>query len=156
MNFFVLEQPVDPCTPSPCGDNALCQRHQRERAATCACIQGYFGDPFLACRPECTQNPDCPRNRVCRNQKCVDPCPGLCGINAVCSISNHVPSCDCLQGYTGNPSVACNPSKKLKKHIYYNFLHFQFSNEGRPSKNLFFHKEYLSWWITCGSGNNYR
>ena len=122
MSFFVLEQPVDPCTPSPCGDNALCQRHQRERAATCACIQGYFGDPFLACRPECTQNPDCPRNRVCRNQKCVDPCPGLCGINAVCSISNHVPSCDCLQGYTGNPSVACNPSKKLKKYIYYNFF----------------------------------
>ena len=101
--------PIDPCTPSPCGDNALCKRHQSSnRAATCECIQGYFGDPFLSCRPECTQNPDCPSTKICSNQKCVDPCPGLCGINAVCRVSNHVPRCDCLQGYTGNPSVSCN------------------------------------------------
>lgn len=112
MFFPLIETPVDPCYPSPCGDNAICNKHRtRERAATCVCIQGYFGDPFLSCRPECTQNNDCPTNRVCKNQKCVDPCPGLCGINAVCSVSNHRPSCDCLQGYTGNPSVSCNLSK---------------------------------------------
>ena len=110
--FPLIDTPVDPCYPSPCGDNAICNKHRtRERAATCVCIEGYFGDPFLSCRPECTQNNDCPTNRVCKNQKCVDPCPGLCGINAVCSVSNHRPSCDCLQGYTGNPSVSCNLSK---------------------------------------------
>ena len=100
---------IDPCSPNPCGDNANCEKHNSiDRAATCSCIPGYFGDPFLACRPECTQNPDCPRTKACQNQKCIDPCPGLCGINAVCNVQNHSPRCDCLQGYTGNPAVKCN------------------------------------------------
>ena len=34
--------------------------------------------------------------------------------------------------------------RNLKNIFTTIFLHFQFSNEGRPSKNLFFLKEYLS------------
>ena len=45
---------VDPCSPSPCGDNAVCQT--KRRAAACQCVPGYFGDPYIACRPECVIN----------------------------------------------------------------------------------------------------
>ena len=83
---------------------------------------------FSSCqKTECIQNNVCPANRVCRNQKCVNPCPGLCGINAGCSISNHVPRCHCLQGYVGNPSVSCKLSMNfsaciLEKALVPNFF----------------------------------
>ena len=119
MFFTLIETPINPCNPNPCGENAICNKHpNRDHAATCACIKGYFGDPFSSCRPECTQNSDCPTNRVCRNQKCVNPCSGFCGINMICSVSNHVPSCDCLQGYERNPKCRdtnCTVSCKLSK-----------------------------------------
>jgi hypothetical protein len=109
-HFISAPAPViDPCNPTPCGANAQCTQRNKGTftAVTCSCIPGYFGDPFLSCRPECIQNQDCPSNKVCTNQKCVDPCPGLCGINAICNVHNHFPRCDCLQGYEGNPSVEC-------------------------------------------------
>ena len=112
MYFKLIAKSVNPCNPNPCGENAICQKHPKSRqASNCACIKGYVGDPFTSCRPECTQNKDCPANRVCKNQKCVNPCNGFCGANIVCSVSNHVPSCHCRQGYTGNPSVSCKLSK---------------------------------------------
>ena len=97
---------MNPCHPSPCGENAICNKHpNREHTATCVCIKGYFGDPFSLCqKPECTLNINCPTNRVCRNQKCVDPCQGFCGDNAICSVLNHVPSCDCPEGYKRHPT----------------------------------------------------
>ena len=109
--FALIETPIDPCIPNPCGENAICNKHpESEHASNCACIEGYSGDP---CRPECTQNNDCPTNSECKNQKCVNPCTGLCGTNTVCSVSNHVPSCHCRQGYMGNPSVSCKLSMNL-------------------------------------------
>ena len=96
---------VDPCNPSPCGENAIC--NTRSRAAACQCVPGYFGDPYVACRPECTVNPECPSNKACRDLKCVDPCPGLCGVNAECRVTNHQPSCACLPGYRGDPFTSC-------------------------------------------------
>lgn len=71
---------VDPCNPSPCGSNALCN-HQNI-AAACQCIPEYFGDPYFACRPECISSTDCPPNKACKQLKCIDPCPGTCGVNA--------------------------------------------------------------------------
>ena len=68
-------EPVDPCNPSPCGSNAVCQT--RNRAAACQCIPGYFGDPYVACRPECVVHSDCPSNKACQRNKCIDPCPGM-------------------------------------------------------------------------------
>lgn len=41
------------------------------------------------------------------NQKCVDPCPGSCGINTQCTVINHTPSCTCDAGYTGDPFQGC-------------------------------------------------
>lgn len=103
MNYFSVE-PVkdDPCNPSPCGLNSQCN------AGTCTCLPEYHGDPYRECRPECVLNNDCPRNKACVSRKCVDPCPGTCGINAECSVYNHVPMCTCTQGFIGNAFVQCN------------------------------------------------
>ena len=97
---------VDPCDPTPCGANANCR--SRQRAGACTCIPGYFGDPYQACRPECVLNNDCPQDRACVNNKCIDPCPGTCGINAICNTNRHFPKCTCLQGYTGDATTQCS------------------------------------------------
>ena len=96
---------VDPCSPSPCGENAQCTT--RGNAASCKCIRDYFGDPYVACRPECTTSAECPANKACQNFKCVDPCPGLCGVNAQCRVINHVATCTCNTGYVGDPFRSC-------------------------------------------------
>ena len=100
-----VTESVDPCNPSPCGSNAVCQR--RSRAAACQCIPEYFGDPYVACRPECVVNSDCPSNKACQRNKCIDPCPGTCGINAVCNVRSHIAMCTCLAGYEGDPFTSC-------------------------------------------------
>lgn len=115
------EEPRHPCNPSPCGSNAVCK--ELNGAGSCTCLPDYFGDPYSGCRPECVMNSDCPRNRACVNNKCTDPCPGTCGINADCRVNNHVPTCICLPGFTGNPLQSCRPI---------------------PSKNLLFHTSLFS------------
>ena len=100
-----ITERLDPCNPSPCGSNAVC--NNRGGAGACQCIPDYFGDPYLACRPECTINADCPSEKACQQLKCVDPCPGLCGVNALCRVINHVPTCTCLEGYIGDPFTSC-------------------------------------------------
>ena len=96
---------IDPCNPSPCGTNAVCQN--RGRAAACQCIPDYFGDPYLACRPECTTNSECPSSKACQNLHCVDPCPGVCGFHATCHVNNHIAQCTCDPGYTGDAFIGC-------------------------------------------------
>ena len=95
-----------PCNPDPCGINADCTPIGTERF-DCTCIPGYFGNPYAECRPECTINSDCPKYLACVNQKCVDPCPGSCGINALCNVVNHDPYCSCPRGYSGDAFVEC-------------------------------------------------
>lgn len=55
-----------------------------------------------------TVNEDCPGSRACLNNKCIDPCPGFCGLNAQCEAREHVPICSCLPRYTGDPFSACH------------------------------------------------
>lgn len=100
-------EPSNPCLPSPCGANALCK--QQGGSAVCQCLPEYFGDAFQGCKPECVMNSDCASTQVCNNQKCRDPCPGLCGRNAECRVNNHFASCFCPPRYTGNPSESCRP-----------------------------------------------
>ena len=106
---------IDPCNPSPCGQNAICTA--RARAGACQCIPEYFGDPYVACRPECTTNPDCPASLACVSLHCVDPCPGVCGINARCRVVNHAPTCTCNPGYRGDPFTACSLIPSSKSHL---------------------------------------
>ena len=98
----------DPCDPSPCGSNAICNNGQ------CSCTSEYpMGDPYQACRPECIQNNDCDRNLACIRNKCSDPCVGICGSNALCEVFNHVATCSCPQGMSGNPFFDCRPYQSM-------------------------------------------
>lgn len=109
-----MEEPKHPCNPSPCGANAICK--ELNGAGSCTCLPEYLGDPYTGCRPECVMNTDCPRNKACINNKCLNPCPGTCGLNAECTVNKHTPICNCLPGYTGNPLQSCHllpPSKIL-------------------------------------------
>ena len=110
-NFGILATPrpievIEPCNPSPCGRNAECT--ERGQAASCRCILDYIGNPYVECKPECTVNSECPRDKACINNKCGDPCPGVCGAHASCSVNNHNPQCRCDPGYTGNAFVSCS------------------------------------------------
>lgn len=118
----VIEEEPHPCNPSPCGSNAVCT--ERNGVGSCTCLPEYFGDPYTSCKPECVINNDCPRDKTCVNMKCKDPCPGTCGLNADCRVSNHAPSCYCIQGYTGNPTVACHI---IQPGMYHSFF-FYFSS----------------------------
>jgi hypothetical protein len=100
----VVEEPRNPCQPSPCGPNSQCREVNGQ--AVCSCLPGYQGSP-PGCRPECVVNAECPQNKACSNQKCTDPCLGTCGQNAKCQVINHSPICSCQQGYTGDPFSRC-------------------------------------------------
>lgn len=117
MNFIFTEEPINPCTPSPCGANAVCT--ERNGAGACSCIQDYQGNPYEGCRPECVLSSDCPTDRACVRNKCQDPCPGVCAQFAQCTVVNHIPTCTCPQGYVGNPFVSCAVQQTPGKYIYY-------------------------------------
>lgn len=89
----------DPC--ALCGVNTNCNN------GVCTCLPSYFGDPLKGCRPECTMNSDCSREKACVNQHCIDPCPGTCGQGAVCNVINHIPTCSCPPPTSGDPFVLC-------------------------------------------------
>ena len=96
---------IQPCNPSPCGVNAICT--EKRQAAACTCIEDYIGNPYIECKPECTVSSECPNNKACVNNKCKDPCPGVCGAHASCHVTNHIPQCACDPGYSGNAFIAC-------------------------------------------------
>lgn len=116
-NAFVLcnliPAPVatNPCTPSPCGPNSQCRAINAQ--AVCSCVPGYIGSP-PNCRPECITSSECSLNRACVNQKCIDPCPGTCGLGAICQVVNHNPICSCAPQQTGDPFIRCVPKRKIR------------------------------------------
>lgn len=106
---LVKDAPADPCYPNPCGSNAICSGQ-----GICSCLSDYQGDPYRACKPECVLNSECPTHKACLNQKCRDPCPGVCATNAICEVHNHVPMCHCPEQMTGNAFVLCQPIQKSR------------------------------------------
>lgn len=96
---------INPCNPSPCGSGAICQENQG--AALCQCPKGFIGNPHDACHPGCSVDSDCPSDKACQAEKCVDPCQESCGLNAECNVRNHMSTCTCPEGYTGDPVVQC-------------------------------------------------
>ena len=110
-------QPPSPCDPNPCGTNANCR--EQNGAINCVCPANYVGDPFSSCRPECVLNTDCPRDKGCVNNRCVDPCQGICGINADCRVANHIPVCSCKESHTGDPYGSCRPIPVISKSFLF-------------------------------------
>lgn len=110
----LIEKPPakNPCFPSPCGPNSECKEVNEQ--AVCSCSPTYLGTP-PGCRPECSLNSECPFDKACVNQKCTDPCPGACGINARCSAINHNPICSCKEGQIGDPFTRCYPQPPPRK-----------------------------------------
>ena len=113
MFFNSVLPESNPCNPSPCGPNSIC--NQRNGQAVCSCQDKYFGSP-PNCRPECLVNSECSQNRACYKNKCNDPCPGTCGVGAQCRVINHNPLCSCPPGTAGDPFIRCfdNPGNKYK------------------------------------------
>lgn len=103
---------TNPCVPSPCGPNSVCRN--TGSVPSCACLPNYIGSP-PNCRPECTINAECTSNLACIREKCQDPCPGSCGIDAICNVLNHIPICTCPEGYSGDPFRYCNAQPIQRK-----------------------------------------
>lgn len=106
----VLEPYRNPCAPSPCGANSICQNIGQ--IPSCTCMPNYIGSP-PNCRPECVVNSECLPSLACIQQKCQDPCIGSCGIGAICSVSRHTPMCTCPEGYSGDAFNICTPKTEL-------------------------------------------
>ena len=118
---------IDPCNPTPCGINAQCSA--RNGAASCNCYSGMEGDPYIACKHECTVNTECSSNLACINNKCRDPCPGVCGAHAYCRVTNHFPICKCDAGYIGDPFTSCQikPTRKTSNLCVSNVIQIALS-----------------------------
>lgn len=123
MFVLLVMPPVNPCSPGPCGPNSECRVVNGQ--AICSCIKGYLGIP-PTCRPECIVSTDCSQNEACNNQKCVDPCPGSCGIEALCNVVNHNPICSCPLHYTGDPFIRCMVLGKIlilcSDYLFFTFI----------------------------------
>lgn len=85
-----------------------------------------------------TENNECPTDKVCHNNRCINPCSTSCGVDSECTVRNHVTVCQCPKGFTGDPFVSCNPSSssnlasrqsKMGKHAwkrrYFNVMIFK-------------------------------
>lgn len=114
--FVIVTANVQPCSPSPCGPNSLCR--VVNEVAVCSCQPNYIGSP-PSCRPECVVSAECLLPQACLNNKCQDPCPGTCGINANCQVINHNPICSCSSGHTGDPFTRCYLIKKGNNNSHF-------------------------------------
>jgi len=105
---------VNPCLiQNPCATNAICTASNH--AAQCKCPPGLIGNPLEQCLTvECNINPDCPSNKACIRNHCMDPClfDNVCAPTALCTTINHVASCACPPGLVGNPLVSCSAQKE--------------------------------------------
>lgn len=98
-----------------CGVNAECIDNSN---GICRCIRSYYGNPYEICRPECVINSECALHLSCLQNKCQNPCESLCGLNANCVVSNHIPLCLCNSGYIGNPYDYCRVENDSKHYFF--------------------------------------
>ena len=126
----IENQCLDPCiVHSPCGKSALCDTTSHR--PVCRCPSGWAGDPHTECYKcmlilgldyevgtpslncillldECLVDRDCPLDKACKSQECVNPClTTQCGSRAECEVDFHTAICVCPPGLQGNPLVAC-------------------------------------------------
>ncbi|KAK0077551.1 hypothetical protein PV326_009982, partial [Microctonus aethiopoides] len=118
----ILDLCRNPC-PGSCGINAICTVLKHE--PNCRCPKCYEGDALIKCEPyqglrrftcqwvnfqsriPCENNTGCLNSQICESKKCIDPCPGKCGTNALCNVNNHNLNCSCARCYEGDPQKIC-------------------------------------------------
>lgn len=71
---------------------------------------------------------DCAQDKTCINNKCKDPCPGTCGLNAKCIVVNHNPICSCTAGFTGDPFIRCVQVERKLILLYSTTSHHAFDH----------------------------
>ena len=103
---------MNPCSvDNPCARTAECTVDGHR--AQCKCPPGFTGDPYSQCVPifdgECRADPDCPDNRACISNQCLDPCTvdSPCGKSAICEATSHRALCRCPSGWAGDPHTEC-------------------------------------------------
>ncbi|QQP34980.1 Putative LOC101893139, partial [Caligus rogercresseyi] len=110
---------VNPCIlQNPCAINAKCT--PSNHVSKCQCPFNMKGDPYAACvEVECSVNEDCPSERACYQDKCIDPCvlDSPCAPNAICKTSQHRSSCVCPPPLIGNPLVSCAEKEPLPVEV---------------------------------------
>lgn len=106
--------PENPCINNPCGPHSQCRVIGNQGA--CSCLPNYMGRP-PNCRPECVIDSECPSNKACKNERCIDPCVGTCGVNALCNVVKHNPVCICISGYDGDPYTQCTIKPVTRKTL---------------------------------------
>lgn len=107
-----------PCTPNPCGPQAICQATY-DGQYTCVCPSGSIGNahgPEGCHSRECEVDDECKLSKACIGYTCRDPCPGACGLNALCRVESHRPVCICKDNFIGNPLIHCLPSENQKSN----------------------------------------
>lgn len=109
-------QCANPCLKNnPCGRNSNC--YVKNHDVQCRCDEGYRGNPMIECKSiECISNNDCPSDKRCLNEKCINPCVygKKCAARAECIARDHDAFCKCPQGFVGNPEVNCALEPKLE------------------------------------------
>ncbi|CAH2002982.1 unnamed protein product [Acanthoscelides obtectus] len=98
----------NPCALSnPCGTNAECRTSFHR--PTCLCPSGWVGNPQVICyKPECKSDSDCPYDKSCINENCLNPCTRQsCGRGAECVVRNHHAQCQCPAGTQGDALLSC-------------------------------------------------
>lgn len=100
---------INECLKNPCPLNSNCENTLG--SFTCICVNGTVLEQISGnCRipGECSNDDDCSYETKCHNNRCTNPCDKLtCGVNAVCSVFNHNPICECKQDSQGDPYKEC-------------------------------------------------
>ncbi|XP_022241755.1 fibropellin-1-like [Limulus polyphemus] len=105
VNECTSNLPLDP--NGPCSVGATCIN--TIGSFVCECPPRSSGNPYEdGCQGEtsCESNEDCTGNAVCdqKGGACIDPCSSsVCGQNAYCASENHIATCICHPGFSGDP-----------------------------------------------------
>lgn len=101
---------------NPCAPNAVCTA--QNHLASCHCPEYMSeGNPFTYCYQkdpvECEYDGECPNQRACINNKCVNPCEEIkpCSRNSICTVFDTLPVrtmiCSCPENMVPDDNGEC-------------------------------------------------
>ena len=86
-------------------------------------VNTFWLNSIVDAKPQCVTDSDCDIDKECYQGSCRFACSSVsCGQNAVCVPQFHNGVCECLNGFKGNPTIACKKGKRL---LLYKFVKIQ-------------------------------